>query len=67
MPLVPPSVTGAAPGKMNKPPGANFLDATAAAIEDVQTDCLNAKSTFDMKSSEAQFPPHQPPATFITA
>ena len=60
-------MTGAAPGRMKRPPGASFFAATDAAIADVQTDCLSARSTLAMKSSDAQLPPHHPPATLITA
>ena len=68
MPEVPPSSrTGAAPGKMNKPPGARLFAATEAAIDEVHTDCLRAKSTLSTNFSSLAFPPHQPPATLITA
>lgn len=67
MPDVAPSRTGAAPGRMKSPFGLRSLAAREQVMAEVQTDCLSARSTFATKLSSAAFPPHQPPATLITA
>ena len=67
MPEVAPSRTGAAPGRTKRPFSFRNLAAREHVIAEVHTDCRRARSTFATNLSSAAFPPHQPPATLITA